>query len=255
MMNRTFTLVALTIIGAAGCSGSEASEHATPEPAATNELQAPPESIVPHCAVVLPGNAPLFGKSITRWSEAWWHWISTVPMPNNPDVVLDTACSVDQDGPLFFVPTYLGSRSYVRVCDVPLGKPVLVPVQVVLNEYPCPDPSFHPAPGQSLEDFLRQGAVEVNDLYRNHLFATVDAQSIDLTNHRHTTDLFINTVDPSLLPHIPDPCLTGTPQPVVSDGWWMVLFLAPGNHDVRVTGTNPDGTAFDRDYQLHVRWD
>jgi len=197
----------------------------------------------------------VFGKSITRWTEEWWHWVSSVPGPNNPELSLDPAtCGVDQEGPVFFLPSYTKSSSFARTCDVPLGKPVLLPTQVVLDSYPCPDPNFKPAPGQTLEDFLHQDVVGYNDLYRN-LAATLDAQSIDLMNHRHTTSLFTNTVDPSLLPLIPDPCLTGSPQPAVSDGWWLMLVLSPGPHDVHISGVGPSGKTFVHDYQLHVRWD
>jgi hypothetical protein len=43
-------------------------------------------------------------------------------------------------------------------CTIPAGKvdPGASSLRLI-NDYPCPDPSFEPAAGQTLEDFLTQG--------------------------------------------------------------------------------------------------
>jgi hypothetical protein len=199
---------------------------------------------------VLPARVPVFGRSITRWTEAWWHWLSEVPAERNPELDLTADCANGQDEPVFFLPPFL-APSFHRRCRVRFGKPVLVGVQAVLNSYPCPDPSFEPAPGQTLEEFLREGAIAYNNLYSD-VAASIDGQAVDLVRHRHTTGLFSNTVHTSLLSHIPDPCLTGAPQPAVGDGWYLVTVLAPGQHQVRITATNPGGQPVERIYDVEV---
>jgi hypothetical protein len=204
----------------------------------------------PRRFAVIPGKARVSGRSITGWTEAWWHWLSEVPAERNPELDPDADCAVDQRDPVFFLPP-LQASSFHRRCRVRLGKPVLIGVQAVLNSYPCPDPSFEPAPGQTLEEFLREGAVAYNNLYSN-IAATIDGHAVELGGHRHTTDLFSNVVHPSLVSRIPDPCLTGTPQPAVGDGWYVVVVLAPGQHQIRITALNPGGQPVERIYDIET---
>lgn len=199
---------------------------------------------------VIPAKVPLFGRAITRWTEEWWHWLSEVPADRSPTLDLDADCATDQDERVFFLPPFQ-APSFHRQCRVRLGKPVLVGVQAVLNSYPCPDPAFEPAPGQTLEDFLREGAIGYNNLYTD-VTATIDGHVVELATHRHTTRLFTNTVHPSLLSHIPDPCLTGAPQPAVSDGWFLAAVMAPGRHQIKVTANNPGGQPVERIYDVEV---
>ena len=44
--------------------------------------------------------------------------------------------------------------------------------------WPCPDPNFQPAPGQTLEEFLQEGAAAFIDLADN-LSVTLDGQNMD----------------------------------------------------------------------------
>lgn len=201
--------------------------------------------------MVLDRTARVRGKSIDAWIEAWWHWTFAVPADRNPELVLDASCAEGQTDQVFFVPAYDGASTYVRTCRVQPGTPVLVPLWVVINDYPCPDPTFEPAPGQSLEDFLREGAVGFND-HLQDLQVSVDDHSVDPASHRHTTGMFEFSAEPSLVGQLPDACLQGRPQPGVSDGWWLMLRLRPGLHVVRVTATTPFGTPIDYTYRLEV---
>lgn len=191
------------------------------------------------------------GRTITAWTEAWFHWNFAVPADQNPALVLDADCAVGQSEPVFFVPVYDGAPTFERTCHIPRGKPVLVPLWVIINDYPCPDPSFEPAEGQSLEDFLAQGAKDYNDQVQE-LSVTLDGEPIDPSPHRHTTGLFQFAAEPSLIGKLPDACLQGEAQPGVSDGWWLMLSLAPGDHVVHVTGRDPSQNAVDYTYRLAV---
>jgi len=204
----------------------------------------------PRTRVIAPQDS-VQGRSITDWTESWFHWNFAVPADQNPALVLDADCAAGQSEPVFFVPVYDGAKRYERSCHIPQGKPVLVPLWVIINDYPCPDPSFEPAPGQSLEDFLQHGAQEYNNQVQG-LSVTLDGEAIDPTAHRHTTGLFHFTAEPSLVGKLPDACLQGSSQPGVSDGWWLMLSLAAGDHVVHVTGLDPSHEAIDATYRLSV---
>jgi hypothetical protein len=54
---------------------------------------------------------------------------------------------------------YLASTAggaVTRSCTIPAGKTILFPIVNTENDYPCPDPNFKPAPGQSLQGFLTE---------------------------------------------------------------------------------------------------
>ncbi len=123
-----------------------------------------------------------------------------------------------------------------RSCTIPAGKSLLFPIINVENDYPCPDPNFQPAPGQSLEDFLTEGA----QYWIDHVTTlNVEVDGIPLQNlfgYRATSQLFTFTGDPSLTAAF-DPCITGSPQPAVSDGYWIMLApLSAGTHTIHFRG-------------------
>jgi hypothetical protein len=202
-------------------------------------------------AKVLPAAFPVRGRSFDFWIKSWWRWTFAVPAEQNPELVLDADCGIAQDERVFFVPLYDGAKTFERTCRVPLGKPVLVPIWTVINDYPCPDQAFEPAPGQSLEAFLREGAVAYNDLVRD-LTVQWNGRAVDLAQHRHTGDLFYFQAHASLIGKLPDPCLQGTKQPGVSDGWWLMILPSRGSHSVRVRAVDPSGDPVDFTYRFDV---
>jgi len=180
-------------------------------------------------------NARPYGVSMERWSELLWRWIYRQPAEANP--LLDptgASCAVDQHGPVWFLasvipgaPHFVGERS----CTIPRHKALLVQTAVFLNDYPCPDPAFRPAPGQTLYDFLLEGAASFIDTV---YFLEVSIDGVaqpDMLRFRFTSDdLFQIQGDLSLQTAL-DSCVTGGPQPAVSDGYsFMVKPLAPGEH-------------------------
>jgi hypothetical protein len=244
-LERTVSLVAAVLL--TGCAVSSEAQSAEPDAEGADLGTQTEEGRV---FGVIPAKFPVFGRSITRWTEEWWHWLSEVPADRSPSLDLNADCATDQDDRVFFLPPFQ-APSFQRRCTVRFGKPVLVGVQAVLNSYPCPDPTFEPAPGQTLEQFLREGAIAYNNLYFN-IAATIDGNAVELASHRHTTRLFSNTVHPSLLSRIPDPCLTGAPQPAVSDGWYLATVMAPGKHQIRITASNPGGQPVERIYDVEI---
>jgi hypothetical protein len=201
-------------------------------------------------SLILPEWVPVAGRSQNRWAESFWRWLLSVPAERNPQLNLEQDCGVGQSGPVFFVPGFSASI-YTRSCKVPFGKFVFLPAISFLNDFPCPDPNFKPAPGQSLEAFLRQGAVDfVNSI--KDIRVTVDGKLIDHTKYRQTTGLFKFKGDPSLTSTF-DSCITGQRQDGVADGYSLMFFpFSPGKHTVVVTDISPAGKPASATFVLDV---
>src|ERR1043166_7619997 len=108
---------------------------------------------------LIPINANPYGHSYVEWSERFWQHAVSIPADRNPGLG-NGSCAERQSGPVWFLVNPLSGQSS---CTMPAGKALFFPAIGVENDYPCPDPNFHPAPGQSLEDFLTQGARAVID--------------------------------------------------------------------------------------------
>jgi len=199
---------------------------------------------------IYPRQATVDGKATLGWIPEFWRYIFSLPASENPELVDSADCAVGQTGPVFYIP---GEQHdvYTRSCTIPARTPVLWPIWSAFNDYPCPDPTFQPAPGQSLEDFLAQGAQAFDNLVKN-LAATIDGRSIDLSNVRYTTGLVTFTGDPSLTATL-DSCVTGSQQVGVADGWFVLLRLSSGDHTLVVTATAPSGHATSQTFLLHVQ--
>ncbi len=205
---------------------------------------------------VLPPNSKPHGKSYGEWGAAWWQWADSFPLASNPMVDETGAYQAQgQSGPVWFLAGTVG-ESAVRTCAVPEGKALFFPILNIINDWPCPDPNFQPEPGQTMEDFLTQGA----HWYIDHvtmLGADVDGVALEgLENYRAYSKLFYITIDPNLVTL--DPCDTGLPQPAVSEGYWIMLTpLTPGSHTIHFTGRwlftlEEDG--FDWDFTVDVTY-
>lgn len=198
---------------------------------------------------IYPGQATVDGKTTLGWIPEFWRYIFSLPASENPELVAAN-CDVGQTGPVFFIP---GEQLdvYTRSCTIPARTPVLWPIWSAFNDYPCPDPTFQPAPGQSLVDFLAQGAQAVDNAVTN-LAATIDGRSIDLSHVRYTTGLVTFTGDPSLTATL-DSCVTGSSQVGVADGWFVLLRLSGGDHTLVVTAISPSGHSTSQTFNLHVQ--
>jgi hypothetical protein len=139
-------------------------------------------------AKVLAASRQVGNKSQLDWSKEWWRWILSIPAAQNPELVLDVNCGQSQQGPVFYLPGF-SADVYTRTCNIPEGKFVLAPVWTILNDFPCPDPSFTPGPNQTLEQFLQQGAAQFLARVTN-IQVTLDGQLVDFTTHRLTSGLF-----------------------------------------------------------------
>ncbi len=158
-------------------------------------------------------------------------------MPANVNPSLDdgTNCGINQDGPVWFLGGPI-SPNFSRTCTIPHGKAILSPIANFINDYPCPDPAFKPAAGQTLEDFLAAGIADL--VIQTSGQAILDGKL--LKAQRLTTTLFGFTGAASL--SALDPCVTGSPQVGVSDGYYVFIEpLARGDHVLQITSNGPFG--------------
>jgi hypothetical protein len=204
--------------------------------------------------VLFPKQSDPYGADISTWGERLTQWIYAQPLAHNPLFDQTGAdCAVAQKGPVWFIPPIAGPRVFSgsRTCAIPHGKAILLDIGHDTEDYPCPAfPGFQPGPGQSLYDFLSATAKTVMDSV-NLLDVSLDGQRFsDVLGYRFSSDdLFTITGDTSL--QVFDPCITGSPQSAVVDGFFMLFKpLHRGPHTIWVHGTNTFGA--DKTFTFHL---
>ena len=210
--------------------------------------------------MVFPKSARPYGVDMATWGERAVEWIYAQPFEQNPAFdQTGERCAVGQDGPVWFIPPIFAPpgtprpivQDASRTCTIPAHTPILLDIGALTAPYPCPDESFQPAPGQSLYEFLSGFARVIMDSV-DHLEVTIDGQEVpDVLSYRFASaDLFEITGHPSLQA-VYDNCITGEPQPAVTDGFFMMIKpLDPGSHTIVVYGTNSFGD--DRRFTYHL---
>lgn len=209
----------------------------------------------PNPALFAKGARP-YGKSISTWAERASQWVYAQPLEHSP--LFDPTganCGVDQQGPVWYIARIAGPPVFsgTRTCTIPHQKSLLLYIGAVVNTYPCPDPTFRPAPGQSLYDFLTADAKPIMDTV-DLLEVSLDGQPLnEVFSYRFVSeDLFYITGDLSLRNDL-DGCITGSPQPAIVDGFFMMFKpLAPGPHTIVVHGTNTFGHDKTFTYYLNI---
>lgn len=252
---RTRSCVPVLLIAAATACSREPLVTSVPEsiPPLSASRSAFHDHGDPNNRVLFPRHSHPFGASIATWGDRESAWIYEQPVAHNP--LLDKTgadCAVDQHGPVWFVPRIAGPRVFSgsRACTIPAHKAILLEIGAYVNDYPCPDPNFHPAPGQSLYDFLLVDAKAFMDGV-THLEVSLDGEQLsDVLSYRyHSERLYYFTGDPSFAAL--DPCVTGTRQPAIMDGFFMMFKpLSPGEHTIRVFGTDVRGA--NKTYVYHL---
>jgi hypothetical protein len=199
---------------------------------------------------VLALDSKPYGSSYEDWTIKFWQWLLAFPADKSPMTdMTGELCGENQNSssPVFFL-TFLGGGSAVRTCDVPAGKAILVPINVVacfMSEL---------APAAKTEEELHRCATE-DESSNPGLFLSVDGKEFkDLEKYRVHSRMF-NT-------SLPEDPVGGAPGPdsAVSDGYWVILEpLTPGKHDIhfKASLTNPTtGILFYNDdlkYTINVK--
>jgi hypothetical protein len=173
-----------------------------------------------------------FGKSVELWSQEYY---GRIMLMNCDSVLVPQVISLDNNVSAFhFITQDLAS-------DITISKnnALFISLSSIIYDYPCPDTTFEPASGQSLEDFLKVSAKENMDGLVN-LQTTYDGDTLqNLSDYRISTGLFNFTGNPTLS-GCWDPCITGQSQPGVIDGY-IVLFkkMPVGIHTITMHGEWP----------------
>jgi hypothetical protein len=190
-------------------------------------------------------DAEPFGHSLLHWSQEMWRWIYSLPAADNPNVTSAVSADSGQHGPVFFLPVSFSANPSTApsTYHIPRHKAIGVTPVSLLNDYPCPDPTFHPAPGQSLFDFLLDGVLPLVDTAQ--LTGTLDGKPLtNLLSYHYVSDrLFQITGDVSL--RTLDACITGSPQPAVSASYFfMIEPPPPGHHELVYTIVTTGGVTY-----------
>lgn len=172
----------------------------------------------------------VFGKSQEEWQVEWWQFLMSHDCNTLP-----TAGTEAQSGDVYFLSGRV--EPYTINITVRSDQAILSPIINFINDFPCPDTAFHPAPGQSMEDFLQEGATEFMTTFARDLKASLDGKDIPITEANHfVTNLFYFTGNPDIA-NCFDPCVTGESQAAVSDGYWLFIKpLSKGQHTLTLDG-------------------
>jgi hypothetical protein len=240
----------LAIVGAIAATGGTAlagSSGGVPMPAASRGSAAAADG---HAAAANGSSIRWRGELLSDLAVRWYHWFESIPAGVVPHGDPSGAnCGISQSGPVWFLSGPLGG-TFVNACTIPVGKAVMSPVFNVIDDYPCPaEFNFEPKPGQGLEAFLKDDVAQ----YVNLAYTTATLDGVAQRVHRVRTPLFAFTAAESNKAN--DPCITGSPQLAVSDGFYV--FIDPpsrGQHVLQLrSGPSVFGGATDVTINLTIK--
>ncbi len=221
-----FAVYCFAALIAFAISSCQPDEGRSTDKGATLSWRANPNSFL------YPSSAHPFGKSYKEWGEAFWK--------NNYTLSCDELFT----GGLYElsndVNTYTALVGDSEV-DLAISKnqAFLLPLAAIVNDYPCPDEGFEPAEGQSLEDFLQEGAIAYFGEIENLSFSFDGVAAENLEDYLFLSDLFYFTGN-SELAECYDPCITGEPQAGVHYGYMVMLKkMKVGLHTIQMHGEIP----------------
>jgi hypothetical protein len=182
-------------------------------------------------------------------TEAAWRWLVSLPVDATPFADESSVnCGLNQQGRFWFLGGPIGA-TFSRTCTIPAGRAIVVAVNAFLNDYPCPDPTFKPAPGQSLEEFLQSFATFVIDNVVEGS-ALLDGKAVPVRRVATGAFSFTGAADWNSL----DACITGSPQLGASDGYWVTLDPLPvGEHTLILRSTSLFFGSSEGTYTLKIR--
>jgi hypothetical protein len=204
---------------------------------------------------VFPPTAHPYGKSYAEWTILWNQVFMGFDCDHNPWLNPGHVLFYES-GPVYLMAGIKPPNTSENV-TVPHGKAILFPLTNYLNDYPCPDPSWQPAPGQTMEEFLTEFIVWFNSIVTD-LSVTIDGSPVsNLESYAVISPLFYFTGHPSLVscdPTFSDPCVTGEEQPAVNGGYYLMLKpLSKGTHTVHYHSlTDFPWGAFEQDGTFNI---
>lgn len=226
--------------------------------------------------IISPGAAPaVTGMTYGEWSAVWWQYVlsKSVTDPNNP--LFDETgkgCAVDQprSSPVFFLAGTAGSGAAVRnECTVPAGKVLFFPLANAFDVHVAGD-------GLDTPELVRHDLLANLKFSASVLHASIDGVAVTNLDPQNTpyracaggapecaaafsitlpgNNLF--TGSPAGIGRRGKPPLrAGVYSPAVADGFYLMLALAPGAHQITFGGTGFLAGPFSQEitYNLTVR--
>ena len=236
---RIFTPLFVAVLVGCGANGPPATGTSSADIRHQDDDQAGPNPML------FPKTARPYGQPMSRWAELMWSYIYSIAPDQNPFFdVTGKFCAVDQDGPVWFLPAVPGSTlgtNISRSCTIPQDRAIMLQMSSALNDYPCPDPNFHPAPGQSLYDFLISA---ISPLFDNVTGFTVTLDGVNINDplsyRFFSRDVFSFSPDLGMVAF--DSCVTQAHMLGVVDGFYLLFKpMPPGQHTIVLEGHDMEG--------------
>ncbi len=191
----------------------------------------------PHRARVLPDDAVVAGMTTGDWTAEWWKRIFSIPLAQNP--LFDTngsRAAYGQSGPVFFAPSgplNISGPLLALNYSVPEDRFLLVPVANVLWD------NINVIPALTVEQLRDQCAAILQGVTELH--ARIDGDSVSFArdpasgffNHRAISPVFNVTFTnaDNIDTFLAGQPITGLVDPIVGDGYWLMIEpLPPGEH-------------------------
>lgn len=201
---------------------------------------------------ILPPQSKPYGLPYGEWSNAWWQWALSLPVPrDNPQAhpMFDTTgvnCGVGQSGQVWFLGGGFGTNTFERTCTMPPGKAIFFPILNTERDNAA-------NPTRTIED-MRASAIARQNLSTD-LAADLDGEAVtNLANYRisniDTPNAFGFTLpEQNLFAFFGQPAPAGScyvpagwtdcvPYTAVNDGYYLMMRpLAAGEHTLHFSGT------------------
>ena len=186
-----------------------------------------------------------FGATYGEWSARWWQWLLSIPAAVNPNLDQTGGANGAQgqvDDVWFLAGSFGGSAT--RAITIPAGKPIFFPI---INSI-----VFKPFGFETLLDLRQQAAAFIDTV--TVLQASIDGKAIqNLSNFRVRSPSFTVIAPPQGLIPPGQLSVPGNTDPIVSDGYWLLLSpLSPGSHTIHFHAETSGGFMLDVTYNLTV---
>lgn len=187
-----------------------------------------------------------FGATYGEWSARWWQWLLSIPAAVNPN--LDNTgdnCAQGQTDDVWFLAGTFGGGPVTRTCRIPVGKPIFLPL---INTI-----AFKPFGRETLLDLRKQAADFIGTV--SGLDVTIDGQAVpNLFTFRVRSPSFTVIAPPQGLVPPGKLSVPGNTDPIVSDGYWLLLSPLPsGKHVIIWKAVTSGGFVVDVTYTLTIQ--
>jgi hypothetical protein len=189
---------------------------------------------------VFSPDASIFGKGLDDWSAEWQKWFISIPASQNP--ALDNGpCSTAQSGPVWFIPSGSG---VTRQCTVLTGKLLLI----TLINAECSNVEALPFFGAT--EHTREECAEtlIDGVSTRSLLFTIDGQPVrNLSRYRVQSPQYHFSMPAT--DNVLGVTSGATSGVSVSDGYFVMVQLAPGHHVLRFAAAivSGPGAGFSQD--------